>query len=603
MYISRLSVDGFRGLDDFSAKFEPGLNVITGANNAGKTSLINAFRLVLAPVNRSTNLYFDPDDFSKGNVEATIQVEVNALSDHDRAMHLEALDLTGDKVTFGKKFERTPDTDFRGYRASNLVGQNGRINERYPGRDSFECVYIEPLRDARRELASYSGNRLRRLVSFLSSSDQIDELTELLKDHDIAVSDNSAIQNVQRIISDQFRNLTSFGSLANPKISPSAQNLSVALRRLKLGLSDNDSNWEIDQIGLGYANLLFLATILSELHTDDMGKHRVILIEEPEAHLHPQLQSALVSVLSESLHKNSNLQVILTTHSATIVGKSGISGLQKMARHEGRVHHWRLDAPKKDKEKLNRFFVSRRPEVLFAEFVLLVEGVAEELILPVIFEARAKQRFPDADRENLTQRDFRRFLSEKLQICAVHSVDFKPYVHLLTTQGSNSPSSARVYVLTDSDEERDQPTGNHSSPGESRRVELIKVVEDSGFPLGRFQVCITPVTFEKELVFWAGRTGCEPLQKLLLESLQELYPRAWPNYINLRKTDLTAEDVWNFIADRDSFRKGEFAQTFSTRILDSDIALCSLPSGLDSVFEDLVSIFEQQNGLENSDQN
>lgn len=595
MYLSKLRVDGFRGLSGFEAKFKPGLNVVIGPNNAGKTALIDALRLALTPVNRASQSYFRSDDFSVGSNTATIQIEASQLSASERAMHLEALSIDGERVTFGKRFLRRTE-EFRGYRSEFLVGSDNRVNDWYPAREAFQSVYLEPLRDATKELASYSGNRLRRLVSFLASEAEVADLEELLRGNDMSVSDNDAVKKVSSAISNPFRSLTHFGSLNEPVISPSSQDLSMALRRLKMGLKEFDQYWEIDQVGLGYANLLYFASVLAELTREAPDTHRILLIEEPEAHLHPQLQSSLVRVLQNSLEiaesEQPAPQIIMTTHSATLAAAAGVPALQGMSRSGGLSRHWQFRVEEAAERKLNRFFISRRPEALFAEFVLLVEGISEEILLPVLFELRTMTTFNCEKHEQKRQRlrrDFRKFLREYLVIVAVHSVDFTPYVSLLTSSGQATTPRRRVYVLTDSDEDTGINSDKEQTPGEARKNVIHSVAEHNDFSADQLQVCITPGTFEKELSHLAEENPNEVLKTAIEQALASLHPQKWKQFE--AQNEHRKGDLWQLIDSISNFSKGSFAQSVAENLLEEQKGIRELPSGLESIFADLIEIF------------
>lgn len=75
---------------------------------------------------------------------------------------------------------------------------------------------------------------------------------------------------------------------------------------------------------LGYNNLLYIATVFAELEAMNNNLFTVLLIEEPEAHLHPQIQSKLIKYLQKLSNEKNNLQIILTTHSAVLASSVSV---------------------------------------------------------------------------------------------------------------------------------------------------------------------------------------------------------------------------------------------------------------------------------------
>ena len=86
----------------------------------------------------------------------------------------------------------------------------------------------------------------------------------------------------------------------------------------KITTAEADQFRDLCQNSLGYNNLLYIASILAELTlTKGESLYRLLLIEEPEAHLHPQLQVRLLDHL-EAVANDHNVQVIVTTHSTVL---------------------------------------------------------------------------------------------------------------------------------------------------------------------------------------------------------------------------------------------------------------------------------------------
>jgi putative ATP-dependent endonuclease of the OLD family len=145
--------------------------------------------------------------------------------------------------------------------------------------------------------------------------------------------------------------------------------------------------------GLGYNNLIFTSATLGTLQKSAQYAFRSILIEEPEAHLHPQLQVLLLGHLASQAGVAQNrVQVIVSSHSPILVSQAPIDAIVAVHEHEGSVSavsvcSIQLDAKPKEnerlKKKLQRFLDATRAELFFARRVLMVEGIAEALLVPI----------------------------------------------------------------------------------------------------------------------------------------------------------------------------------------------------------------------------
>lgn len=133
--------------------------------------------------------------------------------------------------------------------------------------------------------------------------------------------------------------------------------------------------------------------------------HAVVLLEEPEAHLHPQLQHGLVAYLKEVVAERPEVQVILTTHSDEIVAACDPEDLVVLRRDdEGRPAARTIKSFALGEKRLaqaRRHLDVNRSASLFAERGVLVEGITDAIVLRAIAHVwadddRLKRRFVDA---------------------------------------------------------------------------------------------------------------------------------------------------------------------------------------------------------------
>jgi putative ATP-dependent endonuclease of OLD family len=167
-------------------------------------------------------------------------------------------------------------------------------------------------------------------------------------------------------------------------ISPKLKNI---LEGLKLSYEE-----EFDS-GLGRQNLLFIAAELLNLDRSNWSGLRLGLIEELEAHLHPQAQLRVVEFLQEFIEnnkkENKDIQLILSTHSPNLGSKIKLrnliicSDVEVLPMIDDGKH---TELKSSDYDFLQRFLDVTKANLFFASGVILVEGWSEELFLPVLAE-------------------------------------------------------------------------------------------------------------------------------------------------------------------------------------------------------------------------
>ena len=152
--------------------------------------------------------------------------------------------------------------------------------------------------------------------------------------------------------------------------------------------------------GLGYNNLIFMSLLLAKMqvnadvdYLDTNAKvFTMLAIEEPEAHLHPAMQYKFLKFLSENKKEKKVRQIFVTTHSTHITSAVSLDEIICLHNENGETN---VGYPKnvflnpdgtdnvKSKKYVQRFLDSTKSDMLFAQKVLLVEGIAEQLLLSI----------------------------------------------------------------------------------------------------------------------------------------------------------------------------------------------------------------------------
>ena len=399
MYLGKINIQNFRQFKSLELEFQHGLNLLVGENDSGKSSILDAIKFVTG-THSNDWLRLDKDDFfTDGSTRATelkIVCIFQDLSQDEAAAFLEWLSIVDSeyylKLTLtGRRKEKSNSISevFYDIKAGEDE-ESGVISGE--AKNKLRVTYLKPLRDAEYELAPRKGSRLSQILGAYEIFQKIDDTKhplELTMDKaNLEITDyfeNKEGKQVSDAINKDY--LKEFSLLNNPltsKFGITQNDLGRILEKLELlGLSrKGESN-----IGLGSNNLLFIAAemLLLKKDTGYVGL-KLSLIEEIEAHLHPQSQLNLIDFLNKQ-SADLGFQCIISSHSNSLASKVDLNNL--ILCKNGNAFSLRKGETKLhagDYEFLRRFLDDTKSNLFFANGVIIVEGDAENLLIPTLAE-------------------------------------------------------------------------------------------------------------------------------------------------------------------------------------------------------------------------
>ncbi len=384
------SIDGNPGLN---ITFHKGLNALIGENDAGKTTVIDALKLVLLT---QSNEYIRPvdEDFyqsENGDICSEFKIEciISDFTENEAKNFIEYL-------TFKKEENNVKymlDLHYRAWREKHKIYQELRVGDIDDGiimdgkaRELLKAVYLKPLRDAEREMKSGRSSRISQILLnhpiFKNKTDV--SLVSILRDANEKIEKYFNDKEGSEILYTIQHNLEEFnGKEKEETIKAELKTSDIQLKAILESLSLNMK--EINP-GLGELNLLFIAAELLLLKEDSDGGIKLALIEELEAHLHPQAQLRLISFLQNEYSKN-DVQIIISTHSPILASKINLKNLILMKNGCGYdLSEGKTKLQKCDYLFLQRFLDSTKANLFFAKGIIMVEGSAENILIPIIAE-------------------------------------------------------------------------------------------------------------------------------------------------------------------------------------------------------------------------
>ncbi len=480
MKIHRVKIDNFRNFKTVDVYLDNSV-VIVGENKAGKTNFLHALRLVLDPSLPDSARQLHEGDFWSGlanpiynRCEIKVVVELANFEDNeallaDMSDYLVSVEPMIARFTYlfrpASTISGVPKTE-ADYEFLLYGGDREETRIGYDTRRRIPMSVLHALRDVESDLSTWRKSPLRpmldRAALTIEKSALADIATQVL-DVTSAITKITEIADLEREINERVLDMVGSPQSLEVALGFSPTNPDHLLRAMRL-LIDSGLR-EVSEASLGSMNVLYLALKSLELRysvLENSREHSFWAIEEPEAHLHPHLQRQVYRDflktrhhMTDSRHDKSETEtILLTTHSPHIVSVSPLRSIVLLRRSGNQsvaVSTATLDMDQRDIEDIERYLDVTRGEMLFAKGVILVEGDAEQYLVPRL----AAMQGVNLDAIGIT-------------VCSVSSTNFLPYVRLLNRLGI--PYS----VLTDYD-----PRDDGRSPLSLNRVmQILEFVMD-----------------------------------------------------------------------------------------------------------------------------
>jgi putative ATP-dependent endonuclease of OLD family len=540
IYISKILIQNFRNFEKIDIDFtEKSPIVLVGETQSGKSNIIHALRLILDETLTQDELQITKNDFYHEGKEILISIEITSDLDHPLSvMLLECFKgIKGNTVvgniSFHAKMNETKNKTKKEIDQGYTIGKQppeewkSRLSGEF--RECFQLGFLDALRDVEAELNNKLRSPLRYALEKLNEEEEPEGFRDATAKLNTVVKNTKGLGAVQTKVNERTNKLT--GERHRLNYTFEAQSLDFLKLLKELQLVFGDKPLTLEEASLGTNNALFLSLKALSFTDENFRKPRRhqknncldpftwLAIEEPEAHLHPQLQRQVFTQLQE-YSKDTLFSTIVSTHSPHLVSIVPIQNIVMLKRSENGVSEAKQikkdDFSKLDLFKLQSYLQVTRAEMLFASGVILVEGIAEKLLL--------QAWFPELDGLGIST-------------CSIEGTHFELYTKFLDA------FSIPWVVITDGDYEEQETKNPYLKTHYNGQTKDVSIFANH-------------ITLEHEL--WA----ISAFNTFISNKIQEVHSREGKTYCIPLNDTTQFKGIWGKI----NIGKGSFAQELAYEI-------------------------------------
>jgi len=274
--------------------------------------------------------------------------------------------------------------------SNNIIGT--KLGSYFSIYDDISFTYIKALRDVVSDFHNNRTNPLLQLLKAKSGDINRQEFEKIVATVQKLNGDIESLSDVSQVRNDIHNTLV---SAAGYSYSPKSMSIESGIsekaeeifQSLSLRVGEDESMYEgsIHEISLGGANLIFLALKLLSFKYQQRRETfaNILLIEEPEAHIHTHIQRTLFQNLEYQ-----DTQIIYSTHSTHISDVSNVESMNIIGKTDNGYKAFQptIGLAPKEVRAIQRYLDAKRSNLLFSKSSVLVEGDAEEILIPLMIK-------------------------------------------------------------------------------------------------------------------------------------------------------------------------------------------------------------------------